>query len=115
LTYDDSNTPDHYGFKGSYYNPSLAERLADIYELGFDEWVQIRQNPEEPTREEQIARAEGMEDNVREVLEARTENGVWLSGGGYGPDVPHLNMGTVQNRMRTLAEYVGNATGFPGR
>ncbi|MFP4248349.1 MAG: pectate lyase [Armatimonadota bacterium] len=115
LTYDDSNTPDHYGFKGSYYNPSFAERLADIHEVGFDNWVDARQNPAEPTRDEQIEQAEGMEDQVRDVLDAQTENGVWLSTGGYGPDVPHLNMGTVQGRMRTLATYVGNAEGFPGR
>jgi hypothetical protein len=56
-----------------------------------------------------------MQDEVREILAARTENGVWLDDGGYGPDVPHLNMGTMQKRMGALASYVGHATGYPGR
>lgn len=116
LTYDNSNTPDHYGFEGSYYNASFAERLQDIREFGFDNWVAARQNPDEPTREEQIAAAEAMEGDVRTILDARTPDGVWLRRGGYGGrDVMHLDMRDVQNRLNRLADYVGNAKGFPGR
>lgn len=115
LTYDDSNTPDHYGFKGSYYGDHVRNQYEAIQQVGLAQWVANREEAQDLTREEQIARAEGMEGDVREILEARTENGVWLSKGGYGPDVPHLNMRTVQGNMATLATYVGNATGFPGR
>jgi PelA/Pel-15E family pectate lyase len=115
LTYDDSDLPTHYGFKGSYYNTVVRERLASINEVGLQQWIANREEARDLTREEQIERAESMQDEVREILAARTENGVWLDDGGYGPDVPHLNMGTMQKRMGTLASYVGHATGFPGR
>ncbi len=115
LTYDDSNPPTHYGFKGTYYNPEFAKRLQNILEAGFDNWVDTAQSTDEHTREEQIARAKSLEDEVRKILNSRTPNGVWLSKGGYGPDVPHLNMRTMQRNLQTLAAYVGNAKGFPGR
>ena len=53
-----------------------------------------------------------MEDTVREVLAARDDNGVWLKRGGYGgDDVMHLDMQTVQSRIRTLSDYVRLAHG----
>lgn len=115
LTYDDSNTPDHYGFKGSYYDDGVRNQLEEIREVGLAQWIADREAARNLTREQQIARAESMEADVREVLEARTDNGVWLKTGGYGgSDVPHLDMRVVQQNIRALAEYVGNATGFPG-
>jgi hypothetical protein len=116
LTYDDSNPPDHYSFEGTYYSPEFGERLAQINEFGFENWVQAHNTPEEPSAEEMARRAEGMEDEVREILAARTPEGVWLRTGGYGGrDVQHLDMRRMQDRLRTLSAYVGNAWGFPDR
>lgn len=115
LTYDGSNTPDHYAFEGGYYNSSLRDRLEQIEEAGFDNWVAARQAPTEVSRESQIRQAEALEAEVREILDARTENGVWLGRGGYGPGVSHLSMSAVQQRMNKLSEYVGLAKGYPGR
>ncbi len=110
LTYDDSNPPTHYSFEGGYNPSGVAETLAAIEEQGFDAWRAARRR--EPTRDEQIERAEAMEDEVREVLAERTENGVWLTRGGYGgDDVLHLDMRTVQQRMATLSTYIRRATG----
>ncbi|MGI5818439.1 MAG: pectate lyase [Armatimonadota bacterium] len=115
LTYDDSDTPTHYGFKGGYYRPDIRETYDQIKQMGIAAYAAAREERREISREEQIRGAEGMEGDVRQVLDSRTENGVWLSRGGYGPDVEHLNMRTVQQRIGTLADYVGNAKGFPGR
>lgn len=109
LTYDDSNLPTHYGFKGGYNPDSVRETHEQIMAQGLDAWRAARQR--ELTEEERIERAEAMEDEVREVLASRSENGVWLDTGGYGPDVPHLNMQTVQRRMATLSTYIRYATG----
>ncbi len=116
LTYDGSNAPTHYSFEGSYYSSAVSTTLGQIREAGFDNWVAARQAPDEPTREQQIAAAEEMEGDVRALLDARTDNGVWLRKGGYaGNDVMHLDMRDVQKRLNTLSAYVGNAKGFPGR
>jgi len=107
LTYDPSNPPTHYSFEGSYYNPSLAERNQHIVEIGLDAYIAEREAEAILTPEQAIARAEEMEETVRELLDARSEDGVWLRRGGYGgDDVMHLDMQTVQSRMRTLSEYV---------
>lgn len=114
LTYDDSDTPGHYSFKGGYYSEQVRERYEYITEIGLAAYVGERDAERELTEEQRIQRAEGMEDDVREVLAERTENGVWLRQGGYGGDVMHLDMRTVQRRMAVLSEYLRLATGGLG-
>jgi len=114
LTYDDSDTPTHYGFKGAQHPDRVAEQYEAIKAQGLEAYRRERER--ELTREEQIERAQGMEDDVRDVLAERSENGVWLRKGGYGGgDVMHLDMRTVQRQMRVLSDYVGQAKGYPGR
>ncbi|MGI5819198.1 MAG: pectate lyase [Armatimonadota bacterium] len=110
LSYEDHDTPDHYAFKGSWGNavPGVAEVAERILEVGPEEYARQRQE-RVLTAEERLDRARGMEDSVRQVLDARTENGVWLSTGGYGPNVQHLNMRTVQQNMGVLSNYLALA------
>ncbi len=116
LTYDGSNPPTHYSFEGSHYNPKFAGDLQGIYEVGFENWAEARQSPRRPSREEQIAAAEALEEDVRTILAERTPEGVWTRRGGYGgSDAMHLTMSDVQSKLNALSDYVGNATGFPGR
>ncbi|MGD9497455.1 MAG: pectate lyase [Armatimonadota bacterium] len=112
LTYDSSNVPTHYSFEGGYYNPRIREEYDHIVAVGLEAYQREREQATRLTDEERIARAEGMEQSVRDVLAARNEDGVWLRRGGYGgSDVMHLDMQTVQSRMRTLSEYVRLARG----
>ncbi len=107
LTYDPSNPPTHYSFESGYFNERIAEQYEHIMDVGLAAYIEEREASTPPTGADAIARAEGMEETVREVLAARTENGVWLRKGGYGgADVLHLDMRTVQARMRTLSQYV---------
>jgi len=112
LTYDSSNPPTHYAFEGSYYNPRFREDYQHIVDIGLQAYIEERASRTPPTGEEAVRRAEEMEDTVREVLAERTENGVWLRKGGYGGrDVMHLDMRTVQRKMRVLSDYVRLAHG----
>jgi len=107
LTYDRSDPPTHYSFEGGYYRPSFRETYDHIVAGGLAAYRQEREARGEVTDEQRVANAEGMEDGVREVLDARTDDGVWLREGGYGgDDVLHLEMRTVQRNMRALSNYV---------
>lgn len=115
LTYDPGNPPGHYSFEGNYYRLDFRGTYDAIVGAGIVQWALGREQAARRTPAQARAHAEQMEAQVRRILDARSDRGVWLSTGGYGPRVPHLNMSTVQRNLETLAEYVGNATGYPGR
>lgn len=107
LTYDGSNAPTHYSFEGNYYNPRFREDYDAIMAMGLPAYIEQRQSRTPPTGAAAIAQAESMEQQVRELLAARSEHGVWLRRGGYGGgDVMHLDMQTVQRNMNTLSQYI---------
>ncbi len=109
LTYDDGDMPDHYSFNHSSYPSKVEEILNAINEMGMEAYQEARAG-RELTAEEKIAKAEGMEQAVRDLLAAQTEKGVWVGGSSYAPKgASAIVMGTVQRNMRTLAQYVGYA------
>ncbi len=101
VTYDDSDNPDHYSFNSSSYPTKVEEILNAINEMGIEKYQEARAG-RELTTEENIAKAERMEADVREILDAQTDKGVWVS-------KELITMRTVQRSMRALAQYLGYA------
>jgi PelA/Pel-15E family pectate lyase len=107
LTYDDSDCPDHYSFKGGRYPQAVENAYNAIQEQGLEAYA-AAQEPKELTAEELRARAEGYEEGVRQTLAAQTEKGVWVTTSG---DQRIISMRTVQGQMRTLSRYLAAANG----
>ena len=110
LTYDDSDLPDHYSFQAGSYPTSVESNHDEIVAKGIEQYNRDHE-PVELTTDEKLAKAEAMEQAVRETLAAQTDKGVWLSkNSGYGPpDKRMLFMRTVQRSMRVLSDYLSYA------
>ena len=108
LTYSDSDLPDHYAFQKMRYPTSAERTLERIRAEGLAAFKQRLETPRTQTDAERHAAAEQMESNVKELLAARTPEGVWLTTmKGYGPEArPMLALQTVQTNLRTLAQYL---------
>lgn len=122
LSYEDHDTPDHYGFKGPYGQG--ASRVADIAEqireLGPEEFDRQRQ-PVALTEAEKIERARAMQDDVQLVLQMQDEQGRWVE------TVPPnhrfvrlwggkelISMSTFQDHMDLLSDYLQLVNGNQG-
>jgi hypothetical protein len=99
LTYDDSDLPDHYSFQAGSYPTSVESNHDEIVAKGIQQYNRDHE-PVELTAEEKLAKAEAMEQAVRETLAAQTDKGVWLSKN-------LITMRTVQRSMRVLSDYLG--------
>jgi len=98
LTYDDSDLPDHYAFKGNWY-PSRAEQTYnEIQEKGLEQYVRDRE-PQPLTEEQRIKAAEGMEGQVRDILAAQDDQGRWVRKG-------KIWMSDFEEHIQMLARYL---------
>ncbi len=135
LSYEDHDTPDHYGFKGNYGQgvPRVAEITAQIRKLGPEEYDRQRRQgaevtarngpalatddrqrqPSDLTEAERMERARAMQDDVRLVLQAQDDQGRWVE--TVPPDHRFVNlwgghelisMRTFQNNMGVLSHYL---------
>ncbi len=98
LTYDDSDCPDHYGFKGQSYPSRTETAYNEIKEKGIEQYLKDRE-PKQMTEQERIAKAEDMEGTVREILDAQDERGRWVDKG-------LIKMPTFERNIQRLAAYL---------
>ncbi len=103
LTYDGSDTPTHYSFKGAYFPRGEARRYAEIVQMGIAQY-KLDHAPTLPSPEERAKLAAAMETRVREVLAAQDAKGRWITKGA-------LEMSTFERNIGTLAEYLGLTRG----
>lgn len=110
LTYDDSDAPDHYGFKGQSFPTSQERAYNEIMAKGIEQF-KADHKPRELTTQEKLAKAESMEQSVRDLLAAQTDKGVWLTKNTvhvYGPmGAKIILMSKVQRNIRRLSDYLG--------
>ena len=98
LTYDDSDTPDHYSFKGSGFPTATENQYREITEKGIEQY--LKDHEEKPlTREEKLARAKGMEERVRGIVDSQDDRGRWVKG-------DMIDMATFGTSITTLASYL---------
>ena len=102
LTYDDSNVPDHYSFKGARYPARVEQQCNAIQDQGLAAYKQSLV-PQPLTPALAVKAAEGMEESVRQVLAAQDDQGRWVQG-------DMIDMQTFERNIQTLAQYIGLAT-----
>ncbi len=78
LTYDGSNTPDHYGFTIESGLMRRIERLRSDLAKPREQILAARNPPDSPERRAKAAR--NLRGKVRSALTTRDKNGVWLEG-----------------------------------
>ncbi|MGD8238208.1 MAG: pectate lyase [Armatimonadota bacterium] len=107
LTYDDGDLPDHYSFNRSGYPRSTEQAYNAIKQQGLDAYARSRE-PRPMTGAQKIARAEGMEDAVRQVVAELDEKGRWLTTSG-GREL--ISTSVFQQKIGVLSRYVRLARG----
>jgi PelA/Pel-15E family pectate lyase len=80
LTYDGSDTPTHYSFKGRYFTPSVETQYNEIMQKGIAKY-QEDHAPKPLTEEGRQKQAQGMEEKVRAILAAQDDKGRWVRDG----------------------------------
>ena len=98
LTYDDSNVPTHYSFKGSYYPSSEEAQYKEIMDKGLAQYAEDHK-PAPLTAAQKLKRAEDMQDNVRAIIAAQDDTGRWF-------DKDTLSMRTCSANINRLADYL---------
>jgi len=103
LTYDGSDTPDHYSFKGGYYPAGVEKRHSAIMDRGLAQY--IAESAAKPlSAEQKLARAKELEPKAQAVLEAQDARGRWVTKG-------KIQMDVFERNIQTLAEYLGLVKG----
>jgi len=98
LTYDGSNCPDHYSFKGGYFPAAVEQQYSAITQVGLAKYM-AQTAPQPASAEDKLARARGMEERVRQVLEAQDEQGRWITG-------DRIVMETFERNIQALSDYL---------
>ncbi len=99
LTYDDSNVPDHYSFNQSGFPAGVEKLHLEITEKGIEQYSRDHE-PTSLSREASLARAEGMEESVRAIVDAQDDRGRWVEG-------DMVDMATFGRNITALASYLG--------
>lgn len=99
LTYDDSDMPTHYSFKANWNPASVERQYAAITEQGLAAYAQA-QKPKPLSAEDKLRLAEGMQADVRKIIEAQSAGGWWAKG-------DMIEMEVFERNIQTLARYVG--------
>jgi len=76
LTYDDSNTPDHYGFKIESDLMGKIERMREALAKPREEILTSRKDPENAERWAKVAR--NLKSKVKTALDTQNEDGIWI-------------------------------------
>lgn len=103
LTYSDHDLPDHYGFKGLSYPRSLEQTYEAMKQQGLAAYAAAR-TPRPQTREQKIAAAEALEEQVKTVLGNQDAKGRWLR-------KDKIEMTDFQKNLQLLANYLRLASG----
>lgn len=98
LTYDGGNCPDHYSFKGAYFPAAVEQQYNAITQVGPAKYM-AQTAPQPASTEDKLARARGMEERVRQLLEAQDERGRWITG-------DKIVMETFERNIQALADYL---------
>ncbi len=98
LTYDDSDMPTHYAFKGAWSTKSVRDAYAAIQEKGLAQYIEDRKR-KPLSAEAKRRRAEGMEEQVQGIIAAQSAVGYWAKG-------DMIDMQTFERNIQTLATYL---------
>ncbi len=103
LTYDDSNMPTHYAFKGTWYPSRVEAAYNEIRKKGLARYA-ADHAPKPLTADQRIKAAEAREERVRAILAAQDDKGRWVRNG-------KIWMSDFERNIQELARYIELATG----
>jgi PelA/Pel-15E family pectate lyase len=107
-----------YAWRASFGIPAMLERADAIAKLGREKWLAqhgaaasagstTSGGSGAPPARPNAARASELEPRVREIIAALDARGRWVSQRKYGGlDEPWIEMGTFNENLRTLADYL---------
>lgn len=99
LTYDDSDCPTHYSFKGSYSPASVKSEYDRIMEIGLAAYAKER-SPRPLSDQAKRALAKSLEGRVRETIDSQSDLGFWANG-------DMIDMSVFERNIELLAQYLG--------
>ncbi|MFQ6132422.1 MAG: pectate lyase [Armatimonadota bacterium] len=98
VVYEFVNIRPGYSWKGSYGVAGVVSRWQTITEMGRQRY--LAQQNRQPSQRQRLARARGLEPQVRSIIESLDEKGRWLTDG-------KIETQTFITNLQRLSEYLG--------